>query len=905
MRFLFFLFLFISVKVVSQISSSQQKALNNYILYADHSAEEISSIVSSVVEYYPSIQQQKKNKNSFFKDYRCPVQLQEYYYKTALAESKALSTLATSLTQKLNALKEIAEKIDANCKALDTYYKLEDYKVDNFLGAEELIDKFPDLFRNYKSAQAALVKEAAIVYKKYSPGATANVNDKAIALMRQQMEHEKAFLDRWTYNLQEDIPTGWPNDDLAASILVTDKFVKDAKQTKLTIKYPASSMFSSFNEGMESILESKRLALDGYNAEAKKSDHHGNEAYLDLINYYNGVLISFYNSFIDYAQQEGYYGLKAVRYLPVFEIRNKAKEEHFQVKHFQDVPYVDLKIVSQTTPIPVNASTALNNYVDFINECLRQSRFLQTVVGNLSSSAAYYKGLTSFQGKGGLHYDYADYKVPLSLYQKAVTDSNGLPVLYAKNINLQMEVMLSMMKEMEQLSEELSHEANEKRYEQDQLNHIYEILERYKFLFETLDTKKEILFDDVRKVYDSYPLKNPQSNWIISWKALRLLVDDDHDALFNAKAFYKGKAKSVPQTKAIDDQLREVIAKEYDNMKGIEKYGRYNGLCPYTPYEDIPKTSRTLSEKLQKVGEAKSYNNRHPYQDLVYLYNEIVDDYNKFCELSKLGLLKGIHQPEWFEIRQGDAPATTSAHQTEVQRAPVIAVAAQQTSTSQVDNTGNKNVQVKTQVVHDTVYIEKRDTVYLADPNENLHSMEGYATNNMVLLLDVSGSMNSADRLPLLKTSVLNLLDMMRKEDQVSIVVYSGRAKVLLPPTSFTEKDKVKKAIDALTSSGQTDGNAGIKLAYQVVDKNYIRGGNNRIILATDGEFPISEEVFSMADKFSKEDISITVFNFGKTTASAKNLEKLSKKGRGNYEHITKENVEFKLIREAQARKKR
>lgn len=902
MRFLFFLSLFISVKVFSQISSSQQKALNNYILYADQSAKEISSIVTSVVEYYPAIQQQKKNKNSFFKDYRCPVQLEEYYYKTAIAESKALSTPATSLTQKLNTLKEIAEKIDANCKALDTYYKLEDYKKDNFAGAEELINKFPDLFKNYKEAQAALVKDVNDVYKKYSPG-TSNVNDKAIALMKQQMDHEKAFLDLWTYNLNEDIPTGWPNDDLAASILVTDKFVKDAKQTKLTIKYPASSMFSSFNEGMQSILERKRSALDGYNAEAKKSDHHGNDAYLGLINYYNGVLVSFYNSFIDYAQQDGYYGLKAVRYLPVFEIRDKAKEERVQVKPFQDVPHVDMQIVSQAAPISVNASAALNNYVDFINECLRQIRFLHRVVRNFSSSAAGYKGLTSFQGKGSLYYDYADYKVPLSLYQKTISESTGIPTAYAKSLNVQIEVMLNMMKEMEQLSEDISYEVDEKRYEKDQLKHVYEILERYKFLFETLDNKKEILFNDVRKVYDSYPLKNPQSNWIISWKALRLLADHDHEALFNAKDFYKGTTKAVPQTKAIDDQLREVIAKEYENMKGIEKLGRYNGLCPYTPYEDIPKTSRTLSEKLQKVGEAKSYNNRHPYQDLVYLYNDVVDDYNEFCELSKLGLLKSIHQPEWFEIRQGDAPATTSLPQTQVQKASVIAVTAQQTSTPQVDETSNKTIQTKTQIVHDTVYIEKRDTVYLADPNENLHSMEGYATNNMVLLLDVSGSMNSPDRLPLLKTSVLNLLDMMRKEDQVSIVVYSGKAKVLLPPTSFTEKDKVKKAIDALTSSGQTDGNAGIKLAYQVADKNYIRGGNNRIIMATDGEFSISEEVFSLANKFSKEDIFISVFNFGKTTASAKNLEKLTHKGRGNYEHITKENMELKLIREAKAKK--
>jgi len=156
----------------------------------------------------------------------------------------------------------------------------------------------------------------------------------------------------------------------------------------------------------------------------------------------------------------------------------------------------------------------------------------------------------------------------------------------------------------------------------------------------------------------------------------------------------------------------------------------------------------------------------------------------------------------------------------------------------------------------------------------------------------------------LLKTSVLNLLDMMRTEDEVSIVVYSGKAKVLLPPTSFKEEAKIRKAINGLSSSGKTDGNAGIKAAYQVADKNYIRGGNNRIILATDGEFPIGKEIFDLAEKFSKEDIFISVFNFGMTTSSAKNLEKLSAMGKGNYEHITRENMELKLIREAKAKKK-
>jgi secreted protein with Ig-like and vWFA domain len=194
--------------------------------------------------------------------------------------------------------------------------------------------------------------------------------------------------------------------------------------------------------------------------------------------------------------------------------------------------------------------------------------------------------------------------------------------------------------------------------------------------------------------------------------------------------------------------------------------------------------------------------------------------------------------------------------------------------------------------------------VYTGTLDEDALSMEGYATNNMVLLLDVSGSMNAPDKLPLLKKSVLLLLKTMRSEDQISIITYSGKAKVVLPPTSFNDEAKIKRVIEQLKSEGKTDGNAGLKLAYDVADKNYIRGGNNRIILATDGEFPIGNKSYSMIEKFANEDIMISVFNFGRNS-STKGLEKLASLGKGNYEYITQSNVDQKLIKEAKAKRKK
>jgi secreted protein with Ig-like and vWFA domain len=183
--------------------------------------------------------------------------------------------------------------------------------------------------------------------------------------------------------------------------------------------------------------------------------------------------------------------------------------------------------------------------------------------------------------------------------------------------------------------------------------------------------------------------------------------------------------------------------------------------------------------------------------------------------------------------------------------------------------------------------------------------MEGYATNNMILLLDVSGSMNSPEKLPLLKKSVLSLISMMRPEDEVSIIAFSQKPKALLTSTSFSDEARIKRAINNLKPSGKTDGNAAVKLAYKVADGNYIRGGNNRIVLATDGQFVLHDDTQELIQKFAKEDIFLSVFNFGKGAGTARALEELAALGKGNYEHISPENVDIKLISEVKAKRKK
>jgi Ca-activated chloride channel homolog len=899
----FFLFVTIPLNSSGQLMPNQVKTLNAYVDYANQSADEVTAVVKSVMDYYPSLFE-KRSWN--VPRYNCPVQPEEYYYTTAL-QQKAEGASFQLVKQKFLDLKAAADDIDRKCKELDTYHKLEDYKRDNYAAGKRMVEELQPLVGNYQKSQRALSSEIDVICKKLVTGNASYVQ--ASQQMRQQLERERSFLDRWKLNLNENVPGSWITEDLKVSISETDQAVKKLSSMKPALSYPASSMWPSFTEALSSILETKRHGLDEYNFDAQKSDKHPNDVYLSLINYYNGALLADYNTFIGFAAGDKFAGVKAIKYVPSFFMRAEAEKRKFSVTPFRDQKHEPVSVLPQKAPVTKPVFSALTNYVDLINETYRQIAHHRDVIRNLNSSAAYWASQVSHAGKGGISFSHDSFVMPRSYHQKALSESTVLPPSFAGGLNKEADVLMEILREIDELGAVMELEVKEKRYQQDNAANLYSMIERTVELFNTWDTRKEVFFEEIVHVFDSYPAANVSSSWYTSGKALRELTGFDHEGLFSAKAFYNGKHTGPVATQSIDGKLREVLSSEYDNMKGIEKLGRNNGRCPYTPYEDLPKNSRTLSELFQELKPAKpnEYAYQHPYHSMVYLYNEVVDDYNTFCELSPVPLLKYIKQPELFKVIYPEKKDSTlpPGQPTLTSDVGSTSAGAPQTSRRQSDpdQRAGGDTQASREVIRDTVYIEKRDTVYIREEAGALRSMEGYATNNMVLLLDVSGSMNAPEKLPLLKKSVLDMLSMMRREDEISIVVFSGKPKTLLPSVSFKDEEKIREAINDLKPSGTTDGNAGIKLAYKVADDNYIRGGNNRIVLATDGEFPISKETEELISKFAGEDIFLTVFNFGKKSGSSKNLERIAAMGHGNYEFISKENVEVKLIREAKAKK--
>jgi len=164
------------------------------------------------------------------------------------------------------------------------------------------------------------------------------------------------------------------------------------------------------------------------------------------------------------------------------------------------------------------------------------------------------------------------------------------------------------------------------------------------------------------------------------------------------------------------------------------------------------------------------------------------------------------------------------------------------------------------------------------------------SASNLVFLLDVSGSMSAANKLPLLKQAFRMLVNELRPEDRVAIVVYAGAAGLVLESTPGSKREQIISALDQLQSGGSTAGGAGLKLAYKVAQENFIEDGNNRIILATDGDFNVGSssnaEMERLIEQKREHGVFMTVLGFGMGNYKDDKMEIIADKGNGNYAYI-------------------
>ena len=202
--------------------------------------------------------------------------------------------------------------------------------------------------------------------------------------------------------------------------------------------------------------------------------------------------------------------------------------------------------------------------------------------------------------------------------------------------------------------------------------------------------------------------------------------------------------------------------------------------------------------------------------------------------------------------------------------------------------TGEHPVAVTTEI-GDSPWNPERKLLLLGLQGKNI-ATENLPPSNLVFLIDVSGSMWSPNKLPLLKTAFKMLAQQLRPQDRVAIVVYAGAAGLVLDSTPGSEKGKIIAKIDSLQAGGSTAGGAGIKLAYKVAKEYFLEGGNNRVILATDGDFNVGAssegELSRLIEGYRDDGIFLSVLGFGMGNIKDIKMEMLADRGNGNYAYI-------------------
>ena len=442
-----------------------------------------------------------------------------------------------------------------------------------------------------------------------------------------------------------------------------------------------------------------------------------------------------------------------------------------------------------------------------------------------------------------------------------------------------------------------------------ELEEIYEQL--YAYVNNPNTVKEDMLFEKGFKMlnrvevlyYDLYQLQE-KIHWQVSALANRYQRTNLNTAYvtiiqrFNVVLEYSKMIIRLSKTEEFKETYKQQLLYLKQSISDLENnaatylhnipLAEDSEFCPHQFYRSF------LAQAMLFLAAAETLPTTQEYKDLVYpnayyLYNfqlfpkfnrygdGLTILFNKFIDLSGEYFTKGIEFPLYYKVIYPKVEAYAHMHELE-----------------NIDSLLQAN-----EGKIDSFLAAKEQAKQVSDTTP---SMQGFPTNNLVFLLDVSISMNSPEKLPLLKSALFNLLDVMRQEDNITIVTYSGAAKVLLPPTPATDRATISAAIEQIKYSTLTDADLGIQLAYKTAKNSFIKQGNNRIVLATDGKFKLSKSTEKLIKKQAKKNLSMSIFYFSaiEYKETKAHLEALSKIGNGSYRYVEPNNANTVFLEEAQ-----
>lgn len=548
-----------------------------------------------------------------------------------------------------------------------------------------------------------------------------------------------------------------------------------------------------------------------------------------------------------------------------------------------------------------SSQKAVTAYIDYVNHCSRLLQFSHEKMGYWNRSINDFvdeydaENEEALSAKHGMHlkiwyginnpgpeeHFLIDEKnamvVREALWADAMSQTENIPELYREKLKGRIEKTklltdnyLEMVKSLEELTQHHNY------LNRDALPGLYKYLDRYSLHCFDFSAIKYLMDQELKAAYNQ-TFRQPD---------LDLLQDNVANTLELILAMRRNDRK---ESMVYFDKVYNLITDTafVNRLKGlwtdkgfdIEKWesSKYLAVLDGSEYileqaDFFMQGQKTWSDDLAFYDE---YSDSYFYAEkAVHYYNcpkgGVASFYNDVITLETEPMVKMLEEPMWFEVIYRKLEEEVEDLEMNQEELPVA-------------ESGLKH----------------------RDPT--IVTLDGFASNNMVFLLDVSSSMNSPDKLPLLKEAFGYLLNLMRPEDHVSIVQYSSSAEVILPNTSAVNKEVINTAINGLTYGGKTNSMEALIKAYNHANEHFIAEGNNRIILATDGKFEVDRRMQKIIKRNALKGVQLTVFCFGaRTYASVReNLRGITKIGGGNFAHIKENDGAFSaLVQEAQAIRK-
>jgi len=851
-----------STQIIAQKTTPNSiKTANQHLVFVNRLTEELNKSEKCLMSLYSKLDPWRGTRGAFHigDQYSCARFIDEKQFNTLLNQTKNQSSnIAIEINSQTQKLYDIYLEINKLSRELEIYVRLEDYKKDHLKHSDEI---YHQLKIKYDEYQAEIGNFHQWITNNFESGTKNNASQKQTAYqnMREYLLGEEKFMSNFKINFCSRVFTAsLPIDLILKQLTESDNYLAE-------LKVPQNSEFRKYQSFVSTALgriqKTKREAIDEYSIDAKKSDNYTNNFIDNYQVYLNYYLINDFNDFVKETQA-------SMLYFPItsatFKLDSTERKYIQPIEKYMATDIPDLIVSNKSIEIAPETARALNNYIEFINEELRINSSFATKLYYLNNTAN--KQLNKNNDDLFLSFSYYDkYALPTAAYEKTLNESRHINEQERKVLNHLLTELYRIIAEKYQLKTDLENYVEKKTYRTDKFDHLYQSLQRFEYLLDMFDSRKQLLYENTRKIYQSYPTKN-HGPWQKGGEEMLSQIDSDFVAYKQVKYDLKNQKYDKVSTLGIEAVSRNLLLNEYEYLKGLRKLGRNHGLCPYNPYEDIAKGSSDYAELVTKFPNQTRIERDMPnyFREFNYKYNDLADDYNKFVDLA----LGGYETFEYHNIKESYLLKT-----------------------------------VKQAVFYQFIKPEKIETGQ-SEQNQNDStsiSMDGYANNNLVLLLDVSGSMRAEDKLPLLRASFLKILPYLRDKDEISIVVFSGKGKVLLNSVSCSKKEKITEVLESLESKGQSNFNNGLKLAYKTAKSNFKADANNRIILATDGAFSIEDELYQLAEDEADNMTFISVFSFGNKSNKVRSLDKLAKVGKGNYEYIETENAVQKLLKELQA----